>query len=473
MPSIESDKKTMARFDELLSEQKVIENIIQGMGFVNPTPIQEAVIPDILQGRDVYAGAKTGSGKTVAFLAPIAELLYQGKIKKALVLSPVRELALQIDEEAMKVLGPNQTDFVSMPLYGGVPLDQQLRALKVHHPVLYIATPGRMIDFISEGVLDLFDIELCVLDEADRMCDMGFSPQVTEILRTLPNRRQTLMFSATLPPEANDIMTQFLNNPVRIQVDPPDEASSTITHRVIYCSSHEKKKKLEELIRSEERSCLIFTRTRKSADRLYDEMRKSISQLGVLHAGYTMGEREKTIRQYREGKIKYLLATDVAGRGIDIERVNMVINYELPEGADDYIHRSGRAGRAGRSGVSVSLVDPRNFAQAKLVKQLSEKMEIEFSGKAERSHSSSKNSRSRGTRKRDQGKKQTKSKFSHSRKPGTEHSSQNKPNKSQRHHTQKQKASTKKKESTHSSGKKILGKTTRLFKKMFKKSSRS
>lgn len=377
MGQLEVDNSIHNKFSELLDSKVVVHNLVELMGFSEPTPIQEAVIPCILSGRDLYACAKTGSGKTVAFLAPIAQLFFESKIKKALVLCPTRELALQIDEEAMKVFG-NQKEIVSIPLYGGVPLDQQFRAIKIHSPRLYVATPGRMIDFISEGCLNLGDIEICVLDEADRMCDMGFSPQVMEILQTLPNLRQVLMFSATLPHEATEIMDKFLKDPVKVQIDNPEESNELIEHRAILLDKRHKFSFLSQVLKTEASSALIFTRTRKGADRLFESLKQKKFRVGILHAGCSMSEREKTIRLYREGRIQFLVATDVAARGLDIDHVTHVIHYELPESVEDYIHRSGRSGRAGRKGTTIALIDRENQAQKRQLHFFSKTIEIKI-----------------------------------------------------------------------------------------------
>lgn len=374
------DQNQNTEFSSLIQQADVLRNLTEKMGFKEATAIQAASIPPILEGRDLYAGAKTGSGKTVAFLAPLAQMFYEGKIRRALVLSPVRELALQIDEEAMKVFGDDQKKYVSMPLYGGVPLEQQLRAMKIHQPCLYIATPGRMIDFISEGAIALSEVDVCVLDEADRMCDMGFSDQVTEILTTLPNCKQFLMFSATLPEDANEIMNRFLKDPVRVQVDRPQESSSTIRHEAVFCRRQEKLSKLEALLAEQTQSCIIFCRTRKSVDRVYEKLRQTFRQTGILHAGYSMNEREKTIRAFKESKIRFLVATDVAARGIDVENIGLVVHYELPESTEDYIHRSGRSGRAGRRGVSVAFVEKESFPQRRFIEELQKNIQIEILG---------------------------------------------------------------------------------------------
>jgi superfamily II DNA/RNA helicase len=368
------------KFEDLLTNPLLLENLTVKMGFDTSTAIQAAVMPSILEGRDVYAGAKTGSGKTVAFLAPIVQGMLDGKVRKALVLSPTRELALQIDDEAMRLFD-GQKNHVSIPLYGGVPLEQQLRAMNAHKPTLYIATPGRMIDFIGEGCIALADIDICVLDEADRMCDMGFEPQVNEILSSLPNRKQTLMFSATLPKEVNNIMSKFLDNPVSIQIDSPQTSSSTIIHRAIFVDRRRKLPVLKDLLRSSTGASVVFTRTRKGADNLFEKLGgngNARASIGILHAGYSMGERERTIRQFKEGRIQHLIATDVASRGLDVDHISQVVHFELPETLDDYIHRSGRSGRAGRAGMSISFIDPENSMQRKQIEGFAEKIKIEF-----------------------------------------------------------------------------------------------
>ena len=368
-------------FELLLKEPLLLGNLIHKMGFKEPSPIQSAVIPDILAGKDVCAGAKTGSGKTIAFLAPTAERILRKEIKRAIVLSPTRELVLQMDEEAMRLLD-GQTDLVSIPLYGGVPTDPQILALKHHNPKILIATPGRIIDLLQEGCLPISEIETIILDEADRMCDMGFAPQVNQILDALVAKKQMLMFSATLPKELNDIMQRFCNDPVRIQVDAADESSNTIRHIAAYCGRSEKFKRLGEIFEDAESTSIIFTRTRKKADEIYADFSRQRKDVGILHAGFSMPERERTIRSFREGRIQHLIATDVVSRGIDIDRVTHVIQWDLPETLEEYIHRSGRAGRAGRTGTSIVFIDTRTRDQAELLEAFAKKIPFEIEGKA-------------------------------------------------------------------------------------------
>lgn len=462
------------KFLTLLQNPSILHNLIDKLGFPGPTPIQEASIPSILEGRDLYAGAKTGSGKTIAFIAPIAQMLMEGKIQRALVLCPTRELALQTDDEAMKILD-GQTQFVSMPLYGGVPLDQQLRALKANKPRLYIATPGRMIDFMMEELLDLDSIEIAVLDEADRMCDMGFSPQIIQILSSLKKLKQTLMFSATLPKEANDIMERFLKEPVRIQIDNPQESSSTIEHRAIFVSRRDKTRRIKDLLQEPNQVTVIFCRTRKGADRLYQDLSKEMDNIGILHAGFEMNERERTIRAFKDRKINTLIATDVASRGLDVEQVTQVIHYELPETVEDYIHRSGRSGRAGREGLSTALIDKDSFNERRQLEQITKKISVKIVGKAEEASSHSTKESRRGEHpegRRDRGPRERNQQSrgrgrSHDRRPREDRRPDERPRGDRKPRATSPRTTVAKPEAKKSSG--ILKKAKKVIGSLFKK----
>lgn len=372
----ETKPEVSVRFDQLLTHPVMLNNLKQ-LGFETPTPIQAASIPVALTGKNLIASAKTGSGKTIAFLAPIVERLAQNPGMKALVVSPTRELALQSDEEAMKLLD-GQTDIVSMPLYGGVPMDPQLLALKTHSPRIVIVTPGRFLDFVDEGVLPLGDFQICVLDEADRMLDMGFEPQVAEILHLLFNRKQTLLFSATFPNSLNVIIQKYVENPERVKIDRVDEASDTLRHRAFFCKRREKFARLVEFLKTEVKGSVIFTATRRAADQLSRNLDKEVPGIGSLHAGLAMSERERTIRAFKEGKIKHLVATDVMSRGIDVEDLTHVIHYDIPDNIEDFIHRSGRSGRAGKSGEVIAFVDEMNPEEVRLIEEFSKKIRIEM-----------------------------------------------------------------------------------------------
>jgi ATP-dependent RNA helicase RhlE len=368
-------KTELPSFDEIFTHPFVIESLRKNLGFEKPTPIQAAVAPAVLSGRNLFAGAKTGSGKTIAFLAPTAERLIKKEAKKALVLAPTRELVLQIDEEAGKLF-QGQTDVVPVPLYGGVPVDPQILALKHHRPSYFIATPGRVLDLFQEGVLPLSEVEICVLDEADRMCDMGFAPQVTQILELLINCKQMLLFSATLPKELSDMMSRFCPDPVRIQVDAADKTSETIQHEAILCNRKDKPHRLLSLLEPQNVTALVFTRTRNGADALHRNLSRQLRNIGILHAGFSMGERERTIRAFREGDIRILIATDVVSRGIDVDRITHVIHFDIPDSLEDYIHRSGRSGRAGRSGHTIAFFEKDSRDQMERFRDLKTKVQF-------------------------------------------------------------------------------------------------
>jgi superfamily II DNA/RNA helicase len=364
-----------ATFESLLADPLILRNLTQVLSFTQSTPIQEAAIPAILTGKDVYAGAKTGSGKTMAYLLPIFQRILKGEVNRALVLAPTRELALQIDEEAMKIVD-GQTAVVSIPLYGGVPIDPQILALKAHKPRLIIATPGRVLDLVQEGSLKLADIQIVVLDEADRMCDMGFTPQVSQIMELVTDRKQTLLFSATLPDELNNIMNRYCNEPVRIQVDSADKASDTIEHFVLMCNRREKMKHVLKIISQPDVISVVFAKTRNKCDEVYDGLVNKVENLAVLHAGLPMQEREKTLRALKEGKIRTLISTDVFSRGIDIDDITHVVHYDLPQSLEDYIHRSGRSGRAGKTGTTIALVEADNPDQMRLMESIAQKVKL-------------------------------------------------------------------------------------------------
>ncbi len=376
---IKESEKIMAdtTFKDILSHELLLQNLVEKMGFTSPTPIQVAVAKTIAEGRNLFAGAKTGSGKTVAFLAPLSQRILNDEIRNILVLAPTRELVLQIDEEAAKLLD-GQSKAVPVALYGGVPIDPQVLVIKHHKPRIFIGTPGRIIDFSTEGVLPFGEIDAVVLDEADRMCDMGFAPQVTDILEMCVNSKQVLMFSATLPPELTTMMNRYCADPVRIQVDAADKSSETIKHQVLFCRRRTKLPKLKALLLKESYVGVIFTRTRLGADQIFREVRPSIKEIGILHAGYGMNDREKTIRAFRDEKINLLVATDVASRGLDINHLNAVIQYDPPESLEDYIHRSGRSGRAGRTGLSILFIEEDNPDQLRFFEELKKKVKFDI-----------------------------------------------------------------------------------------------
>lgn len=378
-----NETESKAEFEKFIKHPQLLQNLTDKMGFTQPTPIQLAVGPSVLEGRNLVAGAKTGSGKTIAFLAPLSERLLKNQTSKALVLAPTRELVLQIDEEATKLLD-GQTDVVSVPVYGGIPIDPQILAIRHHKPRLVIATPGRIIDLAQEEIIKFSDFDAVVLDEADRMLDMGFAPQVTQILEALTNLKQTLLFSATLPDELNDLMVRFCPDPFRIQVDAPNQSSETIQHKAIFCDRRHKLERLIELLSDPKIVALVFARTRNRTDELHRRLSQKLSGTGILHAGFGMSDRERTLRAFRDGQIRILVATDVVSRGIDVDTITHVVHYDLSDSLEDYIHRSGRSGRAGREGMTVAFFESDSRDSMEKYKELQKRVQFEILGEGPR-----------------------------------------------------------------------------------------
>jgi ATP-dependent RNA helicase RhlE len=331
------------------------------------TPIQEIAIPVLLNNQDVLGSAKTGTGKTAAFAIPILQKIYLEKLEqnttdrkiKALVLAPTRELALQIYDnfvEYSKYINVNAT-----VVYGGIKQSRQVRDLQRGVDIL-VATPGRLLDLIQQRKLSLYDVEYLVLDEADRMLDMGFINDVKKIVDMVRTERQTMFFSATLPKTIMSLANEILRDPVRIQVSPIEETIDKIKQTVYYVSSKSKVKLLIKLLNQDEfKSVLIFTRTKRGADDIVHELGLADIKASAIHGDKAQGDRQKVLRAFKKKEIRILLATDIAARGIDVDGVSHVINYDLPEVPETYIHRIGRTGRAGQGGVAISFCSPNQF----------------------------------------------------------------------------------------------------------------
>ena len=331
---------------------------LQSQDYTQPTPVQEKAIPVVLQHKDLIACAQTGTGKTAAFALPIIQLLYKQKQDnavpgvKALILTPTRELAIQI-EESFSAYGAF-SGLRHAAIYGGVSQFQQVKKLQMGVDIL-IATPGRLLDLVQQRRLTLQNISMFVLDEADRMLDMGFITDVRKIVAKLPANRQTLFFSATMPPEIVRLSQSILNNPVRIDITPVSSAATTVEQAVYFVEKENKRSLLIHLLKNPGiETALIFTETKFGADKLCNALRKENIRAQAIHGNKSQNERQRALQSFKNRDIKVLIATDIASRGIDIDSLSHVINFELPNVPETYVHRIGRTGRAGSTGTAIS-----------------------------------------------------------------------------------------------------------------------
>jgi superfamily II DNA/RNA helicase len=338
------------------------------MGFEHPTPIQEQSIPVALEGHDLIGCAQTGTGKTAAFGIPIIERLTRIPAKSALILAPTRELATQIWGVLTK-LTAHSPELKSALLIGGVAMQPQVRALQ-RKPRIIVATPGRLVDHLQQRTVSFSALEVLVLDEADRMLDMGFAPQLAQILKHLPKQRQTLLFSATLPPNILQLAQKFLKDPVRVTVGQVSQPAQKVSQSVIETTHAKKNEILLDVLNQREGSVLIFTRTKHRTDRLARHLESYGHPVSRIHGGRSQGQRNLALAGFRDGKFRILVATDIAARGIDISHIAHVINYDLPQVAEDYVHRIGRTARAGAQGEALSILTPEDRLQWKEISKL-------------------------------------------------------------------------------------------------------
>ncbi len=335
---------------------------LEDMGFEEPSPIQTRTIPLIMQGGDLIGQAQTGTGKTAAFGVPIVESLdHRSKRVQALVLAPTRELAIQVSEEITKI--GRHSGVKVVPIYGGQSYDRQIRALE-HGSQVVIGTPGRVMDHIRRGTLKLDHVKLVVLDEADEMLDMGFIEDVEFILQNVPTERQTLLFSATVPDPIARLAKRYLKKPEHVAIS-PERLTVPLTDQVYYeVREHEKLDGLSRILdmESAERT-IIFCRTKKRVDELAEGLQARGYTAEAIHGDLNQVQRNRVMKRFKDGGSEILVATDVAARGLDIEHVTHVVNYDLPQDTESYVHRIGRTGRAGRTGTALSLVLPKEFRQ--------------------------------------------------------------------------------------------------------------
>jgi len=352
-----------------------VQAAVEAAGYTAPTPIQAAAIPIAVTGRDVLGIAQTGTGKTASFVLPMITRLETGRARarmpRSLILAPTRELAAQVAQSFEKYGVNNKLNLAL--LIGGVSMDDQVKRLDRGVDVL-IATPGRLLDHFQRGRVMLMGVEILVIDEADRMLDMGFIPDIEKICKLLPPRRQTLFFSATMPPEITRLVSQFLNNPERVEVAPPATTAKTITQQFRYCADGEdwaKREVLREQIRSQHvKNAIIFCNRKVDVAILHKSLQKHGFSAGALHGDMDQKSRMETLDKFRSGDLMLLAASDVAARGLDIPDVSHVFNFDLPWQSDDYVHRIGRTGRAGKEGHSTSLVTIDELKSLKEIEKL-------------------------------------------------------------------------------------------------------
>lgn len=345
---------------------------LQTEGYTTPTPIQQQAIPVILEGRDLLGCAQTGTGKTAAFSIPLLQLLHQqkntSKAIKALILTPTRELAIQIDE-SIAAYG-RHTGLQQAVIFGGVSQLPQIQTLKRGVDIL-IATPGRLLDLIQQGYIDLRHLQIFVLDEADRMLDMGFIHDVKKVITRLPAKRQTLFFSATMPTEIANLANSILHQPARVEVTPVSSTVDRIEQLVYFVEKQDKRALLQHLLTDQQiKSVLVFTRTKHGADKVVKDLIKTGINAAAIHGNKSQNARQRALTDFKSGSLRVLVATDIAARGIDVDQLSHVINYELPNVPETYVHRIGRTGRAGASGIAVSFCDAEEKAYLKDIQKL-------------------------------------------------------------------------------------------------------
>ena len=361
------------KFQDLRLSEPLLRAIGE-KGYTDPTPIQQQAIPPVLEGRDLMGCAQTGTGKTAAFTLPILQLLAaEPRTKgrrtiKALVLTPTRELAAQIDECCRDYA--RYTDIRHCVIFGGVNQRPQVDALQKGVDLL-VATPGRLLDLIGQGYVTLDTIRFFVLDEADRMLDMGFIHDIRRILPLLPERRQTLFFSATMPESIAALAAKILRNPVLVTVTPPASVVETIAQTVHFAEKAEKSQLLIDLLSaSDAQQVLVFSRTKHGADNIARMLKRAGIRSEAIHGNKSQGQRQRALGDFKSGKVKVMVATDIAARGIDVSELHTVINYDLPDAAETYVHRIGRTGRAGRSGVALTFCSQDEHAKVRDIQKL-------------------------------------------------------------------------------------------------------
>ncbi|MFN7302109.1 MAG: DEAD/DEAH box helicase [Bacteroidia bacterium] len=361
------------KFDQLNLSAPLLRALSE-LGYENPTPIQAKAIPHVVTGRDLFGCAQTGTGKTAAFALPILEQLQASGLKAApgkpvvLVLAPTRELALQI-EESFRDYG-KYLNLRSTVVFGGVSQHRQAEALRRGCDIL-IATPGRLLDLMEQNLLSLNAVKYFVLDEADRMLDMGFIHDMKKVIARLPKEKQTCFFSATVPAEVKTLSETLLQNPVRVSVDPENSTTDLVNQELYKVSKEDKRALLKHLLQDRQIDhALVFTRTKRGADRVARDLVKSGIPAEAIHGDKSQPAREKALDGFKNRRLRVLVATDIAARGIDVDRLSHVINFEIPEVAETYVHRIGRTGRAGKGGIAISFCTDEEMPYVRSIQKL-------------------------------------------------------------------------------------------------------
>ena len=356
---------------------EIIEPILKALKdkkYTQPTTIQSKAIPLILRKNDILGSAQTGTGKTGAFAIPIIQEIHetsQNKRQKpqilALIVTPTRELAIQIDDNIKEY--SKYTNVKHTVIFGGVKQASQVDKLKrgVH---ILTATPGRLLDLIGQGIIRLNNIKTFVLDEADRMLDMGFIHDIRKLLEVLPKNRQSLFFSATLPKNIVELSQKILNNPKKIEISAVSSTAETIKQYVYYTNRLSKKDLLLHILKSHDEQVLLFSRTKHGANRIFRDLTNKKINAAVIHGDKAQNQRQKALKQFKSGEVRVLVATDIAARGIDIHKLKYVVNYDIPNVAEDYVHRIGRSGRAGENGIAISICEPEENAYIREIEKL-------------------------------------------------------------------------------------------------------
>lgn len=344
-----------------------LSRAVASEGYTTPTPIQAQSIPPLLEGKDLLGVAQTGTGKTAAFVLPLLHRLHEMNLKparktpRALILAPTRELAVQIDESVRaygRHMGENGSPVKSLAIFGGVPIPRQTKALADGILVL-TATPGRLMDLMNQNKVRLDKVEVFILDEADRMLDMGFVNDVRKVSRLIPEHRQTVLFSATMPKSVAVLAEGLMNNPVRVEVAPQSTTAERVTQSIMHVPKAKKRSLLIHVMRDDAiKRAVIFTRTKHGADRVTRHLMQNGVQAGAIHGDKAQNQRQRTLNAFKNGKLRVLVATDIAARGIDVDGVTHVINFDLPNDAESYVHRIGRTARAGEDGHAIAFCDP-------------------------------------------------------------------------------------------------------------------